>query len=244
MLLYFLIVSLPAVSVPLPAPSPILVGGFILLALAVAAGFVAAVRRSGGRTVPAAAVTAVWLTFTGGLAAARLLTFETPPTMLPVLAGSLGLGVAIALGPVGRRLAALPIALLVGAQAFRIVVEILLHRAYAEGLMPVQMSWSGRNFDIVTGAAALLLAPLLARQREEWSRTLVLAWNTLGLALLLNVVTVAILSAPTPMRRFMNEPANTWITQFPFVWLPAVMVVTALAGHLVIFRRLLADRRA
>ena len=228
---------------PLPLPSPLLTWGFVLLALAVAAGFVAAVRRAGGPGRVGTAATLAWLALTGGLAAAGALHFEPPPTMLPLLGVNLVLAVTVALGPVGRRLAALPIALLVGAQAFRIVVELLLHRAYAEGLMPVQMSWSGRNFDVVTGITAALLAPILARQGAAWSRALVFAWNTLGLGLLLNVVTIAILSAPTPMRRFMNEPANTWITQFPFVWLPTVMVFAALAGHLVIYRRLLADRR-
>jgi heme exporter protein D len=29
---------------------------------------------------------------------------------------------------------------------------------------------------------------------------------------------------------------NVWITYPPFVWLPAVMVLTALAAHLLIFR--------
>jgi hypothetical protein len=37
----------------------------------------------------------------------------------------------------------LPLAALVGYQGFRVVVELLLHRAYVEGLMPVQMSYSG-----------------------------------------------------------------------------------------------------
>ena len=47
------------------------------------------------------------------------------------------------------------------------------------------MSYSGRNFDIVTGIAALLVAALLASGCG--GRTLAAAWNILGLALLLNV---------------------------------------------------------
>lgn len=68
-----------------------------------------------------------------------------------------------------------------------------------------------------------------------------LAWNTLGLVLLANIVTVALLSAPTPLRVFMNEPANVWITHAPWVWLPAVMVFAALAGHVLVYRRLLVE---
>jgi hypothetical protein len=63
-------------------------------------------------------------------------------------------------------------------------------------------------------------------------------WNWMGFGLLLNVMIIANLSTPSPFRLFMNEPANVWVTQAPFVWLPAVMVLLALLGHVVLFRRL------
>jgi hypothetical protein len=153
----------------------------------------------------------------------------------------LAIAIGLALSPVGRRIAfGLPLAALVGYQGFRVLVELVMHRAYVEGLMPVQMSYSGRNFDIVTGLTALLLgAWLLSGERQ--SRGLVFAWNTLGLVLLANVVGVALLSAPTPLRVFMNEPANVWITHAPWVWLPAVMVLAALCGHLLVYRRLFGE---
>ena len=67
-------------------------------------------------------------------------------------------------------------------------------------------------------------------------------WNVLGLALLANVVTVAILATPR-FRYFGGDRLNIWVTYPPFVWLPAVMVLAALAGHLLIFRALkLQDR--
>ncbi|HKQ78896.1 MAG TPA: hypothetical protein VJ810_34675 [Blastocatellia bacterium] len=64
----------------------------------------------------------------------------------------------------------------------------------------------------------------------------------MGLALLINIVTIAILSAPTPLRKFFNEPANTFVTYFPFVWLPAFLVQAAWFGHLLVFRRLRQTR--
>ena len=66
-----------------------------------------------------------------------------------------------------------------------------------------------------------------------------LLWNVLGALLLANIVGVALLSAPTPFRLFMNEPANTFITRAPWVWLPAVMVLAAVMGHALVFRWLL-----
>jgi hypothetical protein len=104
---------------------------------------------------------------------------------------------------------------------------------YERGVMPAQMSYSGRNFDIITGISAFVVAWLVAQGRG--GRLLIAIWNLMGLALLVNVVTIAILSTPR-FRYFGDDHLNVWITYPPFVWLPAVMVVAALAGHLLVFR--------
>jgi hypothetical protein len=122
-------------------------------------------------------------------------------------------------------------------QAFRFPLELAMHDMYARGIMPVQMSYSGLNFDIVTGITALPVALLTATRRT--GRLVVAAWNVLGLVLLVNVVTVAILATPR-FRYFGEDHLNVWVTYPPFVWLPAVMVLAALAGHLLIFRALAA----
>src|SRR5206468_7023777 len=98
------------------------------------------------------------------------------------------------------------------------------------------------NLDIISGMTAVALALWLATGRS--SPRLVFAWNTLGVALLLNVLVVALLSAPTPMRVFMNEPANVWVTRAPWIWLPTVMVLAAITGHVLVYRRLWIERRA
>jgi hypothetical protein len=131
---------------------------------------------------------------------------------------------------------------LVGYQAFRIVVEIALAQLYHAGALPVQMTIEGRNLDLISGVSALVLAWLATRwQLPRWG---LLAWNLLGLGLLLNIVIVSILSTPVPFRLFMNEPANTIITELPFIWLPTLLVPAALFGHLLVFRRLWRERGA
>jgi hypothetical protein len=146
---------------------------------------------------------------------------------------SVGLGVS----PVGRRLAAgLPFVVLVGVQAFRLPLELMMHRAYEYGLMPRQMSYSGLNFDIVTGITAIVVVVLLATGRAGAGT--VRAWNWLGTLLLINIVLIAGLSAPTPWRVFRDAPANTWIATAPYIWLPTVMVAFAILGHIVIYRAL------
>ena len=231
--------------------SPGLRAAFVALTLALGVSFVAAVYVSARRvghdretvlrqSALAAALTALWIAITGIAAARGVLRMWAPPTMGPVLLATLAIAIGVAVSPLGRRIVStISIATLVGFQGFRILVELLLHRAYVEGLMPVQMSYSGRNFDIVSGITALALGAWLATGRR--SRVLVAIWNVLGVALLANILAVAMLSAPTPFRVFMNEPANTWITRAPWVWLPAVMVLAAIMGHALVFRWLLRD---
>jgi hypothetical protein len=234
----------------IPSGSALLRTSFIVLAVFVAAGFVAAVawsahrsgRNTGRRDTALTALgAALWLAATGIAAGAGVLSFTAPPTMAIVIVLSMAIAIGSAFSPLGRRIAlTLPVAALVGFQAFRVAVELLMHRAYAEGLMPVQMSYSGRNFDIVSGLSAIVVAIWLARRP---SPRVLFAWNTLGALLLANILVVAVLSAPTPLRAFTNEPANVWITRAPWVWLPAVMVVGALMGHLLIYRRLWIESR-
>ena len=146
--------------------------------------------------------------------------------------------VVLALSRFGSRIAtSLGIASLVGYQAFRIPVEWLLHRLYGEGVVPVQMTWSGRNFDVITGITALSLGMWLARTPSR-PRGLLHAWNLLGFALLANVVAVAVLSAPVPFRTFMEGPPNLLPSTFPFIWLPTFLVQLALFGHLALFKEL------
>lgn len=88
----------------------------------------------------------------------------------------------------------------------------------------------------MTGVTAIAVALLVWSGRA--GRGLVAAWNILGLALLANVVTVAILGTPRS-QYFGPEHLTVWVMHPPCVWLPAVMVLAALAGHLLIFRAML-----
>jgi len=53
--------------------------------------------------------------------------------------------------------------------------------------------------------------------------------------LLTNIVVVAILSTPK-FAAFGPDRLNVFVFYPPFVWLPAVLVLAALAGHLIVFR--------
>jgi hypothetical protein len=123
-------------------------------------------------------------------------------------------------------------------QSFRIIVELLLWQAYEMGLLPVQMTFEGRNFDIFAGILALIASYLMWKNQSS-ARTVGIIYNLVGLALLLNIMIIAILSMPTPFRYFTNEPANTIVAQFPFIYLPGVLVVLAFTFHVFSLRQLL-----
>jgi hypothetical protein len=168
--------------------------------------------------------------------------YEAPPTVL-LLVGALTLMTAgICFSGIGARLREHnSLAWLVGFQAFRVPVELLLHRLYGEGVIPVQMTYEGRNFDIVSGAGAALLGLLLWRGVAV-PQVVLWLWNVVGLGLLLNIVGVAILSAPVPFRYFVDGVPNLLPSTFPYVWLPSFLVQAALAGHLLVWRALRQGR--
>ena len=107
-------------------------------------------------------------------------------------------------------------------QVFRVFVEILLWAMFVENLLPVQMTFEGRNWDILSGLTAPFAAMFLVR--SKWAMAI---WNILCLGLLINIVTIAILSMPVPFRVFNNEPSNTIVATFPFILLPGMLVPLA-----------------
>lgn len=139
-------------------------------------------------------------------------------------------------------LQAIPPHLLVYMQSFRIVVELLLVVALINNKLPIQMTLEGRNFDILSGILALPVGYLLLRGKSN-AKKLAIAFNIIGLLLLLNILVIAVLSMPTSFRYFMNEPANTLVAQFPFILLPGVLVPLAYGLHILSLRQLLVANK-
>jgi hypothetical protein len=235
--------------------SPVLQASFYGIAALIVVAAALLVRRAslGSGDSPAAAArlqrrfligAAIWIGLVSALSFSGLLLPRGRPPLpfVLLLISVIALGVRFARSAIGSRLAAgAPLASLVGFQAFRFPLEIAMHRAYTEGLMPVQMSYSGLNFDIVTGVTALVLGIVMVVARVP--KAVVMAWNVMGLVLLANIVGVAMLSTPV-FAVFGPDRLNVWVTWMPYTLLPAVMVLAALAGHLIVFRALAQPARS
>lgn len=137
---------------------------------------------------------------------------------------------------------AAPESWLIAYQVYRVPLEIVLWMLFRTNLIPVQMTFEGRNFDIIPALLALPVAYFCC-VRKSWPRVVAMIWNVLGFGLVVNVATTGLLSAPTPFRVFMNEPANTFIADFPYVWIPTFLVPLALFGHVMSFLQLMTKKR-
>ena len=131
---------------------------------------------------------------------------------------------------------------LVGIQSFRIPVEILLWVAFINKQLPVNMTFEGRNYDVVSGILALVAAYFLVKR--VFNRSVIVAiYNAVGLLLLLNILIIAILSMPTSFRYFMEEPSNIIVGSIPYILLPGVLVPIAYSFHILSLRQLFILRK-
>ena len=230
-----------ASSFPWTAPSGPSLAAFLSIVGAVVVAGLAALAVS---TPPAertravglgAGVLLAWLALHAGLAG--FLEAGIPWSLPAYMGFTNGTALVLALSPVGRRLArGVPLAALVAFPLYRLPLEIVLHSWADQGVIPISMSWSGQNLDVIAGvlgpmaAMAMVLLPAHARR---------IAWvaNTVCLGFLINVARVAILSSPGPQHSFEGPPL-VLAMHVPEVWIVAICVAGALFGHIVTYRAL------
>jgi hypothetical protein len=155
-----------------------------------------------------------------------------PPRILPALLLPLPAGLLFLLGSAGARdlLARTPAQWPIYAQAFRVVMELILWLLFLQGRVPVIMTFEGRNVDILVGLTAIPIG-YLCFVRRTWSPRVALWWNVAGILILLNVVVHAQLSTPSPLRVFVTNPSVTFIAYWPYILLPGFLVPLAWLLH-------------
>lgn len=226
-----------------PVFDPFVAWGIPLIAVLTAAAYVVLLARGDRRRLLQLAVWAAILFNVAAVAALSglLARFDIlPPPMAVMVLAVVVLSFALGFSKLGGEAAAgRSFAALIGIQAFRFPLELVMHRAAETGIMPTQLSYSGYNFDIATGVGALVLGVFLARGAAvpKW---VLWAWNVWGLYCLAAILAIALAGSPM-LRLFGAEPENlnTWVLFFPYSWLPVILVTVALSGHLLVTRKLL-----
>lgn len=235
---------------PLVVPSQGSIVAFLAIIVSICIAWLWALRRAwpnktvvvtGWGLAALAGVLALtaWLAVSGVFAR----TVGTPRILAYLVVCNL-VAVGLAVSSVGKRFVeALPLGALIGVHGFRLPLELVLHDWHEQGMLPIQMTYSGDNWDIVTGASALMLAPILPRvdARAQWR--LSAAFTVLGLGLLVRVMSIAARSLPWPLRTYLNDPPVLLPFHAPYTWILPMCVAGALFGHLVAVRWLWARRR-
>ncbi len=122
---------------------------------------------------------------------------------------------------------------------FRLPLELIVFSAlFSSGYIPKIMTYYGSNFDILVGLTAPIVAYLYFSKNKISNRVL-LAWNIISLMLLITISTLAILSIPYPFQQFgINQP-NVAVVNFPFIFIPSLLVAIAYFCHIISIHKLL-----
>lgn len=123
----------------------------------------------------------------------------------------------------------------------RVPVELVLFWLFVSKTVPELMTFEGRNFDILSGISAPIIF-YYGFVKKTLNKNILLLWNFICLALLLNIVYNALLSLPSAFQQFGFDQPNIAILQFPFVLLPSVLVPLVLLSHLASIRQLLNNK--
>lgn len=186
------------------------------------------------------AIIVIWLALQALLAKQNfyLVTDSIPPRFPLIVVPPLLLILLLFVTKAGKRfIDSLSMKVLTILHVVRVFVEIILLLLFMYKYVPKLMTFEGRNFDILAG----LTAPIVAWYgfvKRKLGKNFLLTWNVICLILLLNIVINAVLSAPFPFQQFAFDQPNVAVFYFPFVWLPAFIVPVVLFSHLVLIRRL------
>jgi len=165
----------------------------------------------------------------------RLLVGVIPPLILTII--------LLRSKMFSKVLAHIPMSWLVYVQSFRILMEIILWMGMLAEFVPFQMTFTGFNYDIIVGVTAIL-GGMVFFGKGRLRRFEAIIWNIFGILLLGIIVAIAIVSTPSPVQVFTNEPANRMVAFVPFIWLPGFVVPFAFAMHLFSLKQLLSGRKA
>lgn len=125
----------------------------------------------------------------------------------------------------------------------RVPVELVLLSLSFGGAIPKLMTFNGFNFDIISGMTAPIIY-FIAFRRGAINKAILLVWNIASLLLLANIVTLAVLSFPSPFQQLALDQPNVAVAYLPYIWLPTIVVPIVLFAHLASLYKLLQAKPA
>jgi hypothetical protein len=187
----------------------------------------------------------IWLALTGILSYKQVFqnTSAIPPRLMLIMGPAILFIILLLITKNGRGFTdSLDLKKLTLLHIVRIPVEVILYLLASHKLVPDLMTFAGRNFDIFSGITAPILYFVCFTNSQLRNKSLLLIWNLICLALLLNIIINAFLSAPFPFQQFAFEQPNIAVLYFPFTWLPCFIVIVVLYSQVASIRQLLKSK--
>ena len=186
----------------------------------------------------------IWLLYVGALSYSGVVrdpSLRPPGAFLIIVPVFLFVLTVVVRSNAARTVAmTLPIWLLIGAQSFRVGVELLLHKLWEDGLVPKLLTYEGGNIDLFIGLSAPVMAWGMAK--GYIGRNLALGWNFMGLVALANVIVRSALTSPGPLNLLHSEVPNMSIGLFPYTFIAGFFAPLAITLHVLSIRSLLNAR--
>ena len=165
-------------------------------------------------------------------------TFSLPPRFLLVIVPPFAAIMILFASAKGRKLIdSLPAGTLTLLHIVRLPVELVLLLLFIQKTIPVEMTFEGRNFDILSGISAPAVY-YFGFVKGKLKPRFIIAWNILCMLLLVNIVVTAVLSVQFPFQQFGFDQPNIAVLNAPYVWLPCFIVPSVLFAHLVVLRQM------
>jgi|SRR6185437_2119904 hypothetical protein len=192
--------------------------------------------------IAAFAAAAAWVAVVVAVYGARILSPGAlgafPVNLVPfTLLLAILFGAWVLIPQVRSALLSVPLPALVAVHAGRIAGVFFL-LLYFGGRLSAPFGPVAAIGDMITGAIALVLVPLLALEVKV-PRSWLQAWNGFGMLDLLAAVTLAMLSVPdTSFRVFSEGPGTLVMGTLPWILVPAMLVPVDFLVHIVIMTKL------
>lgn len=143
----------------------------------------------------------------------------------------------VSISSYGARLAlGLSINALVAFQVVRLPMELVLHQWARQGTIPMVVTWTGYNWDILTGIFALLIVPIASKSRRA-----VWIFNICGLILLINLLVVWLATA-LELSGWYGQPSLKLAYHTPYFLIFPIYFAGIFAGHIVLTRALIRTK--
>jgi hypothetical protein len=120
----------------------------------------------------------------------------------------------------------------------RLPLSLLLLSLYYDKQVPVEMTFKGRDYDLLAGLTSVLFVHRSFYQTSAGLKRL-LIWHVLGMLLLLHSIIMAVFSLPVSFQIFGHAQPNIALCRFPFIWLISTLSPLLLLMHLIAIRQIL-----